>query len=86
MNVTIATSAMACSPAAGDDCPQLNPSGLIREPVMSIGMRARIARMWMPMRMRRKLHRNLMIDQRRLWRTESIVLVSVKIGQYISDM
>jgi hypothetical protein len=25
------------------------------------------------------------MDQRRMWRTEGIVLESVKIGQYISD-
>jgi hypothetical protein len=38
------------------------------------------------MRMRRKKHRKLMMDQSRMWRTEGIVLESVKIGQYISDM
>jgi len=27
-----------------------------------------------------------MMDQRRMWRTEGIVLESVKIGQYISDI
>jgi len=27
-----------------------------------------------------------MMDQRRMWRTEGIVLESVKIGQYISDL
>jgi len=36
--------------------------------------------------MRRKKHRKPMMDQRRMWRTEGIVLESVKIGQYISDM
>jgi hypothetical protein len=45
-------------------------------------MRARMA----TMRMRRKKHRKPMMDQRRIWRTEGIVLESVKIGQYISDM
>jgi len=36
--------------------------------------------------MRRNKHRKPMMDQRRLWRTEGIVLESVKIGQYISDI
>jgi hypothetical protein len=50
--------------------------GLTSEPVMLIAMRA-----WMAMmRMRRKNHRKPMIDQRRMWRTEGIVLVSLKIG------
>jgi len=39
-----------------------------------------------PMRMRRKKHRKSMMDQRRIWRTEGIVLDSVKIGLYISDL
>ena len=56
--------------------------GLTWEPEMSTGMRARMA----TMRMRRKKHRKPMTDQCRLWRTEGIVLESVKIGQYISDM
>jgi hypothetical protein len=56
--------------------------GLTWEPEMSTGMRARMA----TMRMRRKKHRKPMMDQRRMWRTEGIVLESVKIGQYISDM
>jgi hypothetical protein len=55
---------------------------MIWEPEMSTGMRARMA----TMRMRRKKHRKLMMDQRRMWRTEGIVLESVQIGQYISDM
>jgi len=49
---------------------------------MSTGMRARMAMMWM----RRKKHRKPMTEQRRMWRTEGIVLESVKIGQYISNM
>jgi len=49
---------------------------------MLMGMRARMA----TMQMRRKKHRKPMMDQRRMWRTEGIVLESVKIGQYISDM
>ena len=54
--------------------------GLTWEPVMSTGMRARMARMWM----RRNKHCQPSMDQRRMWRTEGIVLESVKIGQYIS--
>ena len=40
----------------------------------------------MRMRMRRNKHSKPMMDQRRMWRTEGIVLESVKIGQYISDI
>jgi hypothetical protein len=47
---------------------------------MSTGMRVRMA----TIRMRRKKHRKPMMDQRRIWRTEGIVLESVKIGKYIS--
>jgi hypothetical protein len=36
--------------------------------------------------MRRKKPRKLMMDQRRLWRTEGIVLESVKISLYISNL
>jgi hypothetical protein len=49
---------------------------------MSMSMRARMAMMLM----RRKKHRKHMMDQHRMWRTERIVLESVKIGQYISDV
>ena len=49
---------------------------------MSMGMRARMAKV----QMRRKKHRKPMMDQRRMWRTEGIVLESVTIGQYISDL
>jgi len=49
---------------------------------MSTDMRARMATMWM----RRRKHRKLLMDLRRMWRTEGIVLESVNIGQYISDM
>jgi len=35
--------------------------------------------------MRRKKHCKLMMEQWRISRTEGIVLVSVMIGQYISD-
>jgi len=55
---------------------------VIVEPVMSMGMRARMA----TMRMSRKKHRKPTIDHRRIWRTQGIVLESVKIGHYISDM
>jgi len=51
---------------------------------MLTGIKARMA--MMRMQMRRKKHRKPMMDQRRMWRTEGIVLESVKIGQYISDM
>ena len=40
----------------------------------------------MRMRLQRNKHRKPMMDQRRMWRTEGIVLESVKIGQYISDI
>jgi len=36
--------------------------------------------------MRRNNHRKPMMDQCRMWRTEGIVLESVKIGHYISDI
>jgi len=49
--------------------------------VMLTGMSATVR-----LRMRRNKHRKPMIDQRRMWRTEGIVLQCVKIGQYISDM
>jgi len=49
---------------------------------MSMGMMARMARM----RMRMKKHCKPTMDQCRMWSTEGIVLESVKIGQYISDM
>jgi hypothetical protein len=39
----------------------------------------------MQMPMRRKKHCKPMIDQRRMWRTEGIVVDSVKIRLYISD-
>jgi len=76
--------AMPFPPPAGDDGPQLNSRDLTWEPVMSTGMRVRMA--MMRMQTRTKKHRKPMMDQRRMWRTEGIVLESVKIGQYISDM
>jgi hypothetical protein len=47
-------------------------------------MSAMMATMWM--RMWRNKHRKPMMDQRRMWWTEAIVLESVKIGLYISDL
>ena len=78
------TKAMPCQPPAGDDGPQMNLRGLFWEPVMLTCMRARMA--MMQMQMRRMKHRKPMMDQRRMWRTEGIILESVKIGQYISDV
>jgi len=49
---------------------------------MSTGMRVRMAMM----RMSKKKHSKPIMDQHRMWRTEGIVLESVKIGQYISDL
>jgi hypothetical protein len=43
-----------------------------------------MATMWMDMR--RKKHGMPIMDKHRMWRTEDIVLESVKIGQYISDL
>ena len=59
-------------------------AGLTWQPVISTDMWARIATM--QMQMRRKTHRNLMMHQHRMWRSEGIVLGSVTIGQYISDL
>ena len=62
---------------------------------MSMGMRARMATMQMRKKkhrkptmdqLRRKKHCQPTMDQRRMWRPEGIVLQSVKIGQYISDL
>ena len=52
--------------------------------MMSTGMSARMVTM--RMRMRRNKHRKPMMDQRRMWRTDGIVLESVKIELYISDL
>jgi hypothetical protein len=70
MKVTKATSAMPFAPQAGDDDLRLNLSGLTREPVMSMGMRARMAMMQMQMQIRKKKHHKIMINQRRMWRTD----------------
>jgi hypothetical protein len=63
--------------------------GLTWEPVMLMSMRARMARMatmaTMGMQIRRNQHRKPMMDQRRMWSDEGIVLDSVKVGLYISD-
>jgi len=58
--------------------------GLTREPVMSTGMSARMVTM--QMWMRRNKHCKPMMDQRRMWRTKGIVLESVKIRLYISEV
>jgi len=51
---------------------------------MSTGMSARMR--MMRMSMRRNQHYNPIMHQHRMWRTEGIVLESVKIGLYISDL
>jgi len=58
--------------------------GLTRESVMSTGMSSSMA--MMPMRMKRTTHCDPMMDQRRMWSTKGIVLESVKIGLYSSDL
>jgi len=58
--------------------------GLSGEQVMLMGMSGRMATM--RMRIRRNEHRKPMIDQRRMLRTTGIVLDSVKIRLYISDV
>jgi len=58
------TKEMPSPPPAGDDELLLNSRGLTREPLMSIGMRARMA--IMRMSMRRKMNRTPMTDQRRM--------------------
>jgi len=70
MKVTKATSAILSPPPSGNDRPQLNPRGLTWDPVMSTGMRARMATHWK--RMRRKKHHKPMMNQPRMWRTEGI--------------
>jgi len=58
--------------------------GLIWKPVMSTGKTGKMATM--QIQMRRKNNHKPMMDKCTLWRTEAIVLESVKIGQYVSDM
>ena len=84
MKVTKETNAMPSPPPACNSEPRLNSRGLPMEPAMSTDMRAIMATM--QMQMRREEHCKPMIDQPRLWRTEGIVLESVRIGQYISDL
>ena len=86
--VTQSTRAMLSPSPAGDDGLQLNSRGSTRDPVTPTGLRAT-----MQMRMRRDKHDKPMVDQRRIWKmerlvseTQGIVLESVKIGQYISDV
>jgi hypothetical protein len=67
------------TPPAGDDSTRLNSRGLTWGPGMSTGRGARMVMMWKRTRM--KMHRKLMMDQRRMLRTEGIVLESVKIGR-----
>jgi hypothetical protein len=52
------------------------------EPVLTMSMRVRMA----TMRIRRKKHLKLMMNQRGMWRTAGIVLESVKIRQDTSDL
>jgi hypothetical protein len=54
----------------------------IVEPVISRGMIPRMVTMWM----RRMTYWKPTMDESRMWRTEGILLESVKIGQYISDL
>jgi hypothetical protein len=49
---------------------------------MSTGMRVKMAMM----RMRKKNHHKPMMDQCRMWRTDGIILDSVTIAQYMSDL
>jgi len=58
--------------------------GLTCQPVMLTGMSARMATM--RMQMRRNKHCKPIMDQRRMWRTKGIVLESVKIRLYFSDV
>ena len=51
---------------------------------MSTGMGASLATMRVPMT--KNKHHKPITDQRTMWRTEGIVLDSVKIGLYISDL
>jgi len=71
MKVTKARIAMESLLPAGEDSMQLNSRVLTSIPVISTGMMAR--RATMQMQMMRKMHHKPTIDQRRMWRTESIV-------------
>jgi hypothetical protein len=72
--------------AAGDDSLRLNSRCLTSEAVISTSLKARMATTLMWMQMTWKKHFKPMMDQRRMWRTEGIVLESVKIEQNISDV
>jgi len=84
MEVTKATRMVPSPLTAVEYRLQLNLGGLTWEPVMSTGMRATMA--MMRLRMKRQKHRKPMKDQHKIWRTKGIVLQSVKIGQYMSDL
>lgn len=72
MTVTKPISAMASPPPpASHNVPRLNYKGLIRKPVTSNCMRARMA--MMQMQMRKCEHRKLIINQHRIRRTQSIL-------------
>jgi hypothetical protein len=58
--------------------------GLTRDTVKSTNKMVRMA--MVGMRMSSKMHRKLMMHQCRMLRTQDIVLESVKIRQYISDL
>jgi len=85
IKVTKATSVMPSPLPVNDDRPLLNWRVLAREPVVLTCMGPAMMAM-MQMLMWRKMHCKLMMDQHRIWKTEGIVLESVKIGQYISDL
>jgi hypothetical protein len=58
--------------------------GFTLEPAMSTDMMAK--KVMMQVRMSRKKHRKLMMHQHRMGRTEGIILESVNIRQYLSDL
>jgi hypothetical protein len=74
MKGKIVTYAVPCPLPAEDNAPQLNSRGLTSEPVMSTGISVRMTTM--RMQMMRKNHRQPMMDQRRMRRTECIVGVT----------
>jgi hypothetical protein len=59
------------------------PKVLSWDPVISTGMRERMATI--RMRMRKKKYRKPMMDQRRMRRTEGIVIEILNVRLYISD-
>ena len=58
--------------------------GMTWKPVILTGIRVEIATVRIGMR--RKKHCKQMMNQCRMWRTQSIVLESVNIERYISDL